>query len=63
MVDHSPRSATAVAKTACLLAPIGEKRFLFLVQETPYFALHVMSVMAERLRLRTQEVVSARKQS
>ncbi|MEZ4680340.1 MAG: cyclic nucleotide-binding domain-containing protein [Caldilineaceae bacterium] len=63
LVDHSPRSATAVAKTACLLAPIGEKRFLFLVQETPYFALHVMSVMAERLRLRTQEVVSARKQS
>lgn len=27
-----------------------EKRFLFLVQQTPFFALQVMRVMAERLR-------------
>lgn len=57
LVDHSPRSAHATAKTDCVLAPINEKRFLFLVQETPYFALHVMSTMAERLRQRTQEAV------
>jgi CRP/FNR family transcriptional regulator, cyclic AMP receptor protein len=58
LVDHSPRSATAVAKSDCVLARINEKRFLFLVQETPYFALHVMSVMAERLRRRTLEAVA-----
>ena len=57
LVDHSPRSADAIAKTDCVLAPIGEKRFLFLVQETPYFALDVMSIMAERLRRRTVESV------
>lgn len=61
LVDQSPRSATAIAKTACVVAPVGERRFLFLVQETPYFALHVMSVMAQRLRQRTQDAVSTRK--
>ena len=50
LVDDSPRSADAVAKTACVLAPVDERRFLFLVHETPMFALHVMSVMAARLR-------------
>lgn len=57
LVDQRPRSATAIAKCDCVLAPIGERRFLFLVQETPYFALHVMSLMAERLRRRTEEAV------
>jgi len=57
LVDHNPRSANAVAKTDCVLMPINERRFLFLVQETPYFALHVMSVIAKRLRQRTLEVV------
>lgn len=60
LVDQSPRSATATAKTDCVLVPIGERRFLFLVQETPYFALHVMSIMAKRLRRRTQEAVAAK---
>ena len=47
------RSATARAKTACKLVPIDQKRFTFLVHETPNFALHVMRVLAERLRKRT----------
>ena len=47
--DHV-RSATAVAKTDCKLEPVDEKRFRFLVHETPYFALQVMQVMADRLR-------------
>ncbi|MEZ4659526.1 MAG: cyclic nucleotide-binding domain-containing protein [Caldilineaceae bacterium] len=61
LVDRSPRSATAMAKTDCVVAPVSERRFLFLVQETPFFALHVMSVMAQRLRQRTQEVASAKR--
>lgn len=50
LVDHSPRSATAVARTSCKVVVVPEKRFLFLVQQTPFFALQVMRVMAERLR-------------
>jgi len=50
LIDQAPRTATAVAKTACKLAVIPEKRFLFMVQTTPHFALQVMKVMADRLR-------------
>ncbi|HVT44281.1 MAG TPA: cyclic nucleotide-binding domain-containing protein [Thermoanaerobaculia bacterium] len=50
LLDHSPRSATAVAKTACTLVPVDERRFLFLVQQTPFFSIQVMRIMAERLR-------------
>jgi CRP-like cAMP-binding protein len=50
LVDASPRSGTARAKTVCKVVPIDAKRFEFLVQQTPFFALQVMGVMADRLR-------------
>ena len=50
LIERNTRSATAVAKSTCRLALVDERRFQFMVQETPYFALHVMRVMAERLR-------------
>ena len=50
LVDHSPRVATAVAKSDCKLVVIPEKRFLFMVQQTPHFSLQIMRVMADRLR-------------
>jgi CRP/FNR family transcriptional regulator, cyclic AMP receptor protein len=50
LIDGSPRSATARAKTDCVVAPINEKSFLFLVHETPFFAIAVMRTLAERLR-------------
>jgi CRP-like cAMP-binding protein len=50
LIDTQPRSATAIAKTDCQLAPVDEQRFTFLVQQTPYFAIQVMQIMAERLR-------------
>jgi CRP/FNR family transcriptional regulator, cyclic AMP receptor protein len=50
LVDRSPRSGTVVAVTDAKLAVIDRPTFLFLVQETPMFALQVMSSMAERLR-------------
>ena len=53
LIDERPRSATAVAKTDCKLAPINQNRFKFLVQQTPHFALHLMQGMAERLRRKT----------
>jgi CRP-like cAMP-binding protein len=50
LIDSSPRSASAIAKTDCKLVPVSRQRFTFLVQQTPYFSLEVMHVMAERLR-------------
>src|SRR5258708_482932 len=50
LIDQAPRVATALAKTPCKLAVISEKRFLFMVQQTPHFALQIMKVMADRLR-------------
>lgn len=53
LIDDSPRSLTAAAMTDTTLATIDCQRFLFLVQETPTFAIDVMTVMAERLRNRS----------
>ena len=50
LIDHAPRAATAVAATDVVLVPVAEKQFLFLVSQTPYFALNVMRVLARRLR-------------
>jgi CRP-like cAMP-binding protein len=50
LLDHSPRMATAVAIEETTLAVNDRKMFLFLVHETPMFALQVMSSLAERLR-------------
>ena len=50
LIDSEPRSATAIAITDVELVAVSEKQFLFLVGQTPYFALKVMRVLAQRLR-------------
>jgi CRP-like cAMP-binding protein len=50
LIDNAPRSATAVAVSDVKLVSVGEKQFLFLISNTPHFALNVMRVMARRLR-------------
>jgi CRP/FNR family transcriptional regulator, cyclic AMP receptor protein len=50
LIDHGPRSATAVAATDATLVPVDEKQFLLMVSRTPYFALNVMRVLVRRLR-------------
>ncbi len=50
LIENLPRSATVTAVTDCQFLPIDAKRFQFLVQQTPNFSLHVMKVMADRLR-------------
>ena len=50
LIDQSPRVATATARTPCKLMVIPERRFFFMVQQAPEFALHIMKVMADRLR-------------
>ena len=50
LIEKKPRSAMAVAKTDCELVELNEEQFKYLVQQTPYFAIEVMRVMADRLR-------------
>ena len=50
LIDHVPRAATVTATTDSTLAEIDEKRFLFLTQQTPSFALNVMRILSQRLR-------------
>ena len=54
IVSPGPRSATVIAKTDCEFVAVDEKRFQFLVQQTPFFAMQVMRVMAERTRALNQ---------
>ncbi len=50
VIDNAPRSLTAVAVAPSEIAIIDERTFLFLVQETPMFALQVMRALAARIR-------------
>jgi CRP-like cAMP-binding protein len=50
LVDPAPRLVTAIAKRPTVLATVPLKRFLYMVEETPYFSVQIMKVMAERLR-------------
>jgi len=50
IIDRSPRSLSAVAAEPTQVAVINERTFLYLVHETPTFALQVMRSLAERLR-------------
>jgi len=59
LIDNAPRSASAIAKTACRLAPVDRNRFHSLVRQTPDFSTHVMKVLAERLR-RMDNILAAR---
>jgi CRP/FNR family cyclic AMP-dependent transcriptional regulator len=54
LLDEAPRSATALARTDCEVVPLDEKRFLFMVQQTPFFALELMKLLAQRLRIMDQ---------
>lgn len=58
MIDEAAHSASVIASSDCTLLPVDRKRFDFLVQQTPNFALHVMRVMAGRLR-RTDAVIKS----
>jgi len=50
LIDNSPRTMAAIARTEVKLVPVNQGQFTFLIQQTPYFALHVMQVLAFRLR-------------
>jgi CRP-like cAMP-binding protein len=50
LIDHLPRNVSAVATTDVALAEIDRRTFLFLVHESPTFALGIMGALASRLR-------------
>ena len=50
LIDSTPSSATVKAATPLKIASIDERRFLFLVQQHPTFAIELMKVLASRLR-------------
>jgi CRP/FNR family transcriptional regulator, cyclic AMP receptor protein len=47
IIDGSPRSLTAVAVEPTEIAVINHREFLFLVHETPTFAIDVMRSLSE----------------
>lgn len=49
VIEKAPRLATVKAITKCKFALIDRKRFNYLVDEIPGFAIAVMRVMAQRL--------------
>lgn len=55
------RVSTAVAKTDCKLAFMDQERFLFVVQETPMFAVEALRSYSNRLqRFKKHPVEAAR---
>ena len=50
MIDGAPRSSTARVKEACELSLIDQRKFRFMVDEIPNFALYIMGAMARRIR-------------
>jgi CRP/FNR family cyclic AMP-dependent transcriptional regulator len=56
MIDEAPRSSTARVKEACELSVIDQRRFRFMIDEVPNFALYVMGAMARRIRGMSQAI-------
>lgn len=50
LLDDKPRSATATAKTACVVIEINQGDFYFLVQHSPHFVIELMRTLSERVR-------------
>jgi CRP-like cAMP-binding protein len=50
VITHAPRSASAMAKTACRVIALDDKTFEAALRAKPAFALMLMSIMIRRLR-------------
>jgi CRP-like cAMP-binding protein len=59
LIEKENRVATATARTDAKIVSVDETRFLFLVQQTPNFSLHVMRVLSDRLRKMNERLASA----
>ena len=59
LVDGDPRSAGVRAKLASEVIAIDQRRFLGMVERTPYFAIRIMRVLTRRLRQANARVTAA----
>jgi len=50
LIDDTPRSAAAIAMEPTEVLELSRAQFLALVQATPEFALHIMAILANRIR-------------
>ena len=50
LIDEAPRSATVQAREVSTLVKVNSVRFQRLVQQNPFFAMHVMKVLVDRIR-------------
>jgi CRP-like cAMP-binding protein len=50
VIDEAARSSTARVRDACELSIIDRRKFRFMVDEVPNFALYIMGAMARRIR-------------
>ena len=50
LIDDTPRSAAAIAMEPTEVLELSRAQFLALIQETPEFALHIMAILANRIR-------------
>jgi CRP/FNR family cyclic AMP-dependent transcriptional regulator len=50
LINHKPRTATAVAKTDSVVIQVNEGDFYFMIQHSPFFAIEVMQVLSDRVR-------------
>jgi CRP/FNR family cyclic AMP-dependent transcriptional regulator len=58
VIDGTPRYATVTALTDCKFVVVDKKRFHFLVDEAPSFAIDVMRVMAQRIKSCDQRILT-----
>ncbi len=59
LVDTAVRSATVVTRSNCQFVSVDTRQFDMLVRESPEFARHVMTVMADRLRRMNERLKEA----
>jgi CRP-like cAMP-binding protein len=50
MIDGAPRSSSARVRESAELSVIDQRRFRFMVDEVPNFAIYIMGAMARRIR-------------
>ena len=60
LVDNTPRGATVIATEASKLAKVDARRFQRLIQQNPFFAMHVMKELVDRIRAMNKLVASSR---
>lgn len=58
LIEDAPGNAFVIARSSCRFVTIDERRFSFLVQQTPNFALYVMKALTDRLRAMNARLIS-----